>query len=169
MPEENKFLKLKERMNKKRPNFIRDESWRLIRVKKSWRRSKGIDSRVRRKEKGVIKSPNVGYRTPRKLRGLHPRGYKEVLVYNINDLQNLDSKRHIATIGSTVGKLKRTQIVLEADELNILVSNPGKIQLEEEKVPLPEIPEDEEEISGEGEEVEGSDEELSGNEIEDEK
>ena len=65
--------------------------------------------------------------------------------------------------------MKRTQIILEADELNILVSNPGKIQLEEEKVLLPEIPEEEEEILEEGEEIEESDEELTENEIEDEK
>ncbi|MHA1384175.1 MAG: eL32 family ribosomal protein, partial [Candidatus Helarchaeota archaeon] len=107
-----------------------------------------------RKEKGIIKSPTIGYRGPKKVRGLHPTGFKEVLVYNLKDLQKLDPKKHIATIASTVGKLKKTQMLLEADELNILVSNPGKLQPTEEMTPLPEISEEEEEVlEEEGEEV----------------
>ena len=125
------------------PNFVRDESWRYGRVKKSWRRARGIDGRVRRKEKGVIKSPNVGYRTPKKVRGLHPTGFEEVLVYNLKDLQYLNPKKHIAVIASTVGKFKKNQMIIEADDLNILVSNPGITQPYEEKSLLPEVSEEE--------------------------
>ncbi|MHA1377747.1 MAG: 50S ribosomal protein L32e [Candidatus Helarchaeota archaeon] len=143
MSEKKRLLKIKEEMNKKRPKFVRYESWRYKRVKQPWRRARGIDSRLRRKEKGIIKSPNVGYRTPKKIRGLHPTGYEVVIVHNINDLQNLDPKKHIAIISRRVGKFKKAQILLEADELNILVSNPGKLQPIEEKTLLPEIAEEE--------------------------
>jgi large subunit ribosomal protein L32e len=143
MSEKKKLLRLRERMKKNTPEFVRCESWRYKRVKKPWRRPRGIDSRIRRKEKGIHKSPNVGYRKPRKVRGLHPTGYKEVVVHNINELHKLDPKLHIATISSTVGKIKRSQMLLEAEDLNILVSNPGKLQPSEETLPVKAIAEEE--------------------------
>ncbi len=162
MAEQKKLLKLREKKNKKQPKFLRDESWRYKRVKTPWRRPRGIDSRLRRKEKGIIKNVNVGYRVPKKIRGLHPTGLKEVLVHNIKDLQTLDPRVNIATIASSIGKLKRTLILLEAEELDILVSNPGKLKPTEEKIPLPEISEEEEEIE------EDMEEEISDQEIENE-
>ncbi|MFX1450067.1 MAG: eL32 family ribosomal protein, partial [Promethearchaeota archaeon] len=76
------------------------------------------------------------------------------LVHNIKDLQQLNPKVHIATIASSVGKLKKTLMLLEAEELNVLISNPGKLRPTEEKLPIPEIYEEEEEKIEEGEETE---------------
>lgn len=140
MSNKDKLLKLREKMHKKQPEFKRTECWRLKRIKRSWRRPRGLDNQTRNKEKGVIPEPEVGYRTPKKVRGLHPTGYKQILINNINDLQKLNPKLHIAVISRTVGKLKRTQIISEADELNILVANPGRLHPKEKKVPIPTIP-----------------------------
>ena len=53
---------VKHKIVKKKVNkFKRHQSDRFMRVAESWRRPKGIDGRVRRKFKGAIKMPNIGY------------------------------------------------------------------------------------------------------------
>jgi len=48
-------------VNSKKPKFKRQESWRYIRVKSSWRKPKGKSSRMRRRIKGWPKLVSVGY------------------------------------------------------------------------------------------------------------
>jgi len=61
--EQKRLIELRKKINKKRPSFRRVESWRYKRVKDSWRKARGIDSRTRIKSKSGVKSPSVGYRT----------------------------------------------------------------------------------------------------------
>ena len=75
---------------------------------------------------GVPRLVKVGYGGPKVVRGLHPSGYTDNLVYNINDLLSLDSKKDAIRIGHIVGKLKRKEILTKAAELRIKVLNPGK-------------------------------------------
>ncbi len=50
-------------------------SWPAVFLQESWRRPKGIDSRVRRKFKGCgIIMPNIGYGSNKKTRHLMPTG-----------------------------------------------------------------------------------------------
>ncbi|MEM3824049.1 MAG: 50S ribosomal protein L32e, partial [Candidatus Bathyarchaeia archaeon] len=97
-----KTLKLRERIKKKKPAFVRQESWRYIRLKENWRKPKGIDNKMRKKVKGWPATVNVGYRGPKAARGLHPSGYKEVLVYNTEDLKEIDPKTQAIRIAHTV-------------------------------------------------------------------
>jgi len=89
----------------KKPEFIRQESWRYKRVDESWRRPRGLDSKMRLKRKGWPASPNIGYRSPKELRGLHPSGYREILVRNLSDLaKSLRSQRRLAAEILKVGE-----------------------------------------------------------------
>ena len=92
--EQKRLVELRKKMNNKRPSFRRVESWRYKRVKDSWRKARGIDSQTRKKTKTGVKSPSVGYRGPKKVRGLHPSGYIEVRVHSIDDIKGLNNKKH---------------------------------------------------------------------------
>jgi large subunit ribosomal protein L32e len=68
--------------------------------------------------------PSIGYGAPRELRGLHPSGLKEVVVYTPRELERVDPKKEAVKIASTVGKKKRIEILRRAEELKIKVLNP---------------------------------------------
>jgi large subunit ribosomal protein L32e len=81
---------------------------------------------------GVPPLVKVGYRGPRVSRGLHPSGYTDNLVFNVNDLARLDPKRDAARMAHAVGKRKRIEIIAKASELGIKVLNAGKLSHKDE-------------------------------------
>ena len=129
-----KLVELREKVKSKKPEFRRQESWRYKRVKENWRRPRGIDSKMRRKVKGWPATVNIGYRGPKLARGLHPSALREVLVYNPDDLREINPETEAIRIAHTVGARKRAEILSRARELGIHVLNPGvTVELEAEK------------------------------------
>ena len=123
-----KALKARKRAKNKKPAFVRPESWRYMKLKENWRRPRGLDNKMRRKIKGWPPSVSVGYKGPKVARGLHPSGYKEVLVHNAKELSSIDPKTEAARIAHTVGKKKRTQILAEAKKLKVSILNVKLVQ-----------------------------------------
>jgi len=148
-PAREQALELRARLKAKKPRFRRQESWRYMRVSQVWRKPDGIDSKMRIRKKGWPKIVEVGYRGPRKARGLHPSGYREVLVRNVDDLAKIDPKVQAVRIAHTVGMRKRAEISLRAGERHIHILNP----LPEEK-PAEEAEETAEEAAKAEEELE---------------
>ena len=104
-----------------RPNVGRPDRRRL---KDVWRKPRGIDNKQREKQAKMGALPNVGYRNPRSIRGLHPSGYREVLVRCLKDLEGLKSADGIAVrIASAVGKRKRKLIVDKVNEMGLKLLN----------------------------------------------
>lgn len=118
---------------KNRPKFVRQESWRYVRLHPEWRKPKGIDNKVRRQDKGWPALVRVGYRGPVVARGLHPSGHYEALVHKVSDLEGLVPGRDVARIGRTVGAKKRQQILSRAKELGLRVLNPTGLRVIESK------------------------------------
>ncbi len=131
--EQKRLLELRKRLNKSRPKFRRVESWRYKRVKESWRKARGIDSKTRKKLKSGVKSPSVGYRNPKKVRGLHPSGYEEVLVHTLDDIKKLNKKNHAIRISGKIGAKKRLSMIEYAQSRGFKVLNIGSTQRELEK------------------------------------
>ncbi|MHA1835482.1 MAG: 50S ribosomal protein L32e [Candidatus Odinarchaeia archaeon] len=131
MSEIKRLLKIKERIKQKLPKFIRQESWRYKRIKEAWRRPKGIDNKVRKKRKGFIKMPDIGYRTPKVLRGLHPSGKKEILVNNMQILEKYNPEEYLVRLSSRLGLRKKNLIIEKAEELGFQIINAPLIQREE--------------------------------------
>jgi large subunit ribosomal protein L32e len=116
-------LKLRARAKNKKPKFIRAESWKYDRFSLSWRKPRGLDNKIRRKIKGWPPGPSTGYKGPISARFLHPSGYREVMVFNVADLSNIDINTQAARIAHTVGKRKRALIIAEAKKLTIKILN----------------------------------------------
>jgi large subunit ribosomal protein L32e len=126
------LLQARKKVSDRRPKFVRQESWRYGRLAETWRKPKGKDNKMRRQLSGAPRLVKIGYRSPRKARGLHPSGYTDNIVFNANDLASLDPSKDAARIAHAIGKRKRLLILAEARTKGIKVLNPGKEQKAEE-------------------------------------
>lgn len=125
-----RLLRVKSYLNRKRPKFVKQESWRYVRVSPSWRKPRGIDNKMRVKLKGYPKLPSIGYRNPKLVRGLHPSGYEEVIVYSPKDLEKINPENQVARIAHAVGFRKKLGIIEKAKDLDIKILNISKELLE---------------------------------------
>jgi len=106
------------------PDFVRPESWRYVRLQTNWRKPKGIDHHQRKqKSRGRPGLVKVGYGGPKEARGLHPSGFTDNLVHNLNDLEKLDPKKDGVRFGHSVGTRKRKEIVVKAVERKFKIFN----------------------------------------------
>ena len=117
-------LALRDEQKKKTPAFKRTEWFRYKRLSRSgWRAPHGMDSKQRRNYKYRSSLVRVGHGKVAAARGLHPSGFREVMVHNTVDLEVIDPETEAARVGKTVGGRKREQIYSRADELGIRVLN----------------------------------------------
>jgi large subunit ribosomal protein L32e len=131
-----KKLKLRTKLKRKKPAFLRQGEKNIKRVGRKWRKPKGNQSKLRMHKiaRGFI--PNAGYGSPKAVRNLHPSGFEDVLVYNVKELENFDAQKQACRIASKVGKKKRMDIIKKAGEMKIKVLNPlklEKVEKEEDK------------------------------------
>jgi large subunit ribosomal protein L32e len=100
------------------------------RVDPSWRRPRGTLSKQRRGIKGKGDTVEAGFRSPTAARGLHPSGFEEVYVHNVDDLDGVDGASQAVRIASKVGGRKRERIEEVAEEEDIRVLNPTYVEVE---------------------------------------
>jgi len=127
---ENRLMRLKQIIKRKKPEFIRMDAWRFKRLGDKWRKPRGLDNKIRLEKKGYPAKVKIGYRTPKLVRGRHPSGFQEIIVHNVYELAGLDPQKHAVRIAASVSFKKRLEIVKEAQRLGIRVLNPGKRVLE---------------------------------------
>jgi large subunit ribosomal protein L32e len=120
-------------LDRKRPRFVRQAAHRYWRIGRdeSWRRPRGLQSKQRRHYGYRSLIVRIGYRTPARVRGLVPSGFRPVLVRTREELDGLEPTRDAAVIARTVGTRRRLVLEEEARRLGIRVLNPV-VKAEEE-------------------------------------
>ena len=74
-------------VKKRTKSFERHHYQRFKKLGNTWRKSKGIDSRVRRRFKGTIPQPSIGYGSDKATRNLLPNGFYKFVVNNPKELE----------------------------------------------------------------------------------
>jgi large subunit ribosomal protein L32e len=120
-------LKLRLKIKRKKPDFVRKRGKIYKRLGLKWRAPRGIHSKLRMHKREAGNLPRAGYGSPRIVKGLHPSGFREILVYNLNDLKKI-GQGEAARIATNVGKKKRIELMKKAEELKLKVLNPFKIE-----------------------------------------
>jgi large subunit ribosomal protein L32e len=116
-----------------KPQFNRQDYHKKKRVPTSWRRPRGTLSKQRRSIKGKGPKVGAGFRSPKAARGLHPSGFEEVYVHNVDDLDGVDGDTEAVRIASKVGARKRERIEEECEDAGIRVLNPTYVEVEVEE------------------------------------
>ncbi|GAB0194373.1 EF-hand calcium-binding domain-containing protein 12 [Grus japonensis] len=114
-------------VKKRTKKFIRHQSDRYVKIKRNWRKPRGIDNRVRRRFKGQILMPNIGYGSNKKTKHMLPTGFRKFLVHNVKELEVLmmSNKSYCAEIAHNVSSKNRKIIVERAAQLAIKITNPN--------------------------------------------
>ena len=117
-------LKIRAEVKKRKPTYKRVQSHQFAKLSEvKWRKPKGMGNKVRGQRRGKPSMPQVGFGSPKEVRGFNKAGFKEVVVNNVADLSKVDTKIEIAVISSTVGVKKRLEILTQAKAKKISLAN----------------------------------------------
>ncbi|MEK6850915.1 MAG: 50S ribosomal protein L32e, partial [Candidatus Thermoplasmatota archaeon] len=117
------LLRLRREIAARRPAFRRQEWFRHQRLGDAWRKPMGQHTKLRRHLGYRPNVVSIGYRGPKAVRGLHPSGFREVLVHTVRELESVDPALTAVRIAGPVGARKRIEIQAAADEKGIRVLN----------------------------------------------
>jgi len=116
-------MKLRLVLKDKTPNFIRQDSYNYRRLGEVWRKPRGKHSKLRHHISYRINVVSIGYGGPKAARGLHPSGFREVLVHHPLELDGVDPKTEAARVAHGVGFRKREMIQRRAERMGIRILN----------------------------------------------
>jgi len=124
-------------VKKRTKKFARHQSDQFIRIRdSSWRKPKGIDGRVKRRFKGAIPMPSIGYGSDKRTRNILPNGFRKVLVSNVDELEMLlmHNRKFCGEVAHNVSARNRKKIVERAEQLGVKLTNAGaRLKAEEDE------------------------------------
>jgi len=107
----------------KSADFKRDGFGKKPQLSNSWRKPRGLHNKQRKQRKAKGALPKPGYGSPVAVRGMHPSGFFEVLVFSEKDLENLDAKTQAIRISAGVGGRKRKALQEKAAKAGFKILN----------------------------------------------
>jgi large subunit ribosomal protein L32e len=121
-----RLLGLRDQQDRHRPLFVRQAAHRYFRIGRweSWRRPRGLQSKQRRHYGYRSEVVSVGYRSPARIRGLTPSGFRPILVQTSADVEKIDATTEAAVIARTVGTRRRLALEEVARKRGVHVLNP---------------------------------------------
>lgn len=119
-------LSIRRDIDRRRPLFVRQAAHRYWRIGRdeSWRRPRGLQSKQRRHYGYRSEVVSIGYRSPARVRGLVPSGFKPILVETTKGLERLDPLKEAAILARGLGTRRRLVLEETARRLGIRVLNP---------------------------------------------
>lgn len=125
-PELARLLTVRKETAGRRPKFVRTASHRYWRIGRwaSWRRPRGLQSKQRRHYGYRPVVVSVGFRSPRRTRGLTPTGFAPVIVRTAAEIAKIERTTEAAIIARSVGTRRRLVLEEAARKLGIRVLNP---------------------------------------------
>jgi large subunit ribosomal protein L32e len=120
--------------SEKSARFKRDGTGKKKQISDSWRKPRGLHSkkRIQKKAKGPLPSPGFG--SPLAVKGMHPSGFHEVLVFTPAEMEGLDPGVYAVRIGASVGNRKRLVLQQQAMTAGLKILNPREIRTGEPEV-----------------------------------
>lgn len=117
------LLELRNKLKKKKPEFVRQDAHKIKRLKKKWRKPKGLHSKMRHGFRGYRRCVQVGWGSPAKVKGLHKSGMKMRVVHSIKDMIGIDNAKEGIIISRKLGLRKKLQVIDIAIKNKITVFN----------------------------------------------
>ena len=114
------LIALKQRLKKKKPSFTRQGYGSLPRIPRSWRKPKGIHSKLRHGFAGHHTRVEPGYGTPVILRGTNKQGIMPVLIHTLKQLETINPNNQ-GIIIAHVGMKTKKDIITAATNKKITI------------------------------------------------
>ena len=113
------LLDEKKALKKRTPTFRRQESHKRKRLGDGWRKPRGVQSKLRLRRRGKPSMVSIGYRSMAVLRNKDEQGRTRIIIHNLSDISNFDSKINFAVLSARVGGRKKIAIFEQAKKLKI--------------------------------------------------
>ncbi len=117
------LLEARRELKERKPVFIRQDNPKRMKLNDKWRKPKGIHSKIKHKFKGRRKMPSPGYKSPKKVKGLHSSGLKITNISSANGLAKIEKATEGVVISKSTGMKKRIEILKKSKELGINILN----------------------------------------------
>ncbi len=114
--------------SEKSARFKRDGTGKKKQISDSWRKPRGLHSKKRRQKKAKGPLPSPGFGSPLAVRGMHPSGFHEVLVFTPAEMEGLDPGVYAVRIGASVVNWKRLVLQQQAMTAGLKILNPREIR-----------------------------------------
>lgn len=117
--EKKRLLDVRAGMKRKRPGFVRQDGHKKAKLDSNWRNPRGLHNKVRLEKRGYRPVVKTGYRSPLDVRHLDRDGLEPVRVSTVEQVKQLDPKKHSIILSGTLGGKKKIAIIKAAEGFSI--------------------------------------------------